>query len=143
MYNPEPLSPSRTAAPDPLPARRGPLGSQIHQAGREGSQQRVLELVALEAVRGLGCRQAAQGVAGAPGVAEVPLQEQDRVLIRALGRRKLFLGAGHEGFAPVQRRELVRLVGGRVVVFRVLPAERQKKPQTHNGDVMAGERRRV
>lgn len=59
-------------------------------------------------------------------MAEVPLQEQDRVLIRALGRRKFFLGAGHEGFAPIQRRELVRFVGGRVVVFRVLPEERQE-----------------
>ncbi|EOA95563.1 hypothetical protein Anapl_14403, partial [Anas platyrhynchos] len=61
-----------------------PLGAQVHQAGREGSQQRVLELVAGQAVSALGGGQAAQGVAGAPGVPEVPLQEQDRVLIGAL-----------------------------------------------------------
>lgn len=71
----------------------------------------------------LGGGQAAQGVAGAPGVPEVPLQEQDRVLIGALRRRKLFLGAGQEGFAPVQGRELVGFVGGGVGVLRVLPAE--------------------
>lgn len=61
-----------------------PLGAQVHQAGGERPQQRVLELMAREAVRARGGGQGAQRVRGAPAVSEVPLQQEDRVLIRAL-----------------------------------------------------------
>lgn len=65
-----------------------PLGPQVHQTGGERPQQGVLELVlvGLQAVAGLGGRQARERIVCAPGVAHIALQQKDRVLVWTLGR---------------------------------------------------------
>lgn len=60
---------------------------------------------------------------------QVALKQQDGVLIRTLGWRKLLFRAGHESLRPIQGRQLVLFVRGRVVIFGILSEKREKKEE--------------
>lgn len=73
-------------------------------------------------------------------MAQVALEQENGVLIRTLGGRKLLFGTGDEWLGPIQRRQLVLFVGRCIVVFSVFSGKGGEKGEIsyrpnwlHNG----------
>lgn len=88
--------------------------------------------VSVHAVHRLWGPQPGHGVSGGPGVAHVALEQKRRVLVGALGRRKLVLRAGHERLSSVQRGQLVLFVAACVAILAVLSGNYNNKKRQKN-----------